>query len=357
MQFSTVYEMLRIQSEKLHGAEAILSPGYTPVTYGELFSQVQKIIIQLHEFGIASDDRVAFILPNGPEMALAFLATACAGISAPLNPLYTAEEYEYYLTDLKAKAILVFQGDDSPALAVSRKSGIKILEISISDPKTPVNLSICGAAHFSPTEVQYPQGENCALMLHTSGTTSRPKLVPLTHKNICISAANISKSLNLGTADRCLNVMPLFHIHGLVGALCATLSAGGSVICAPGFDNDKFFEWVKAFRPTWYTAVPTMHQAILNGAVKNRHIISSHPFRMIRSCSASLPPQLMTDLEREFNAPVVEAYGMTEACHQISINPLPPRLRKSKSVGIPTGTQVTIMNDKGNYYLKIPLEK
>jgi len=347
MTFSTIYELLRQQAEKLPKAEAILCPDRPPLTYAELFSQVEKIAAQLQEFGIALSDRIAVILPNGPEMAMAFLATTCAGTSAPLNPLYTAEEYEFFLSDLKAKVLLIFQGYGSPALVIAKKLGIEILEISNSDSKAAGAFSICSVARNSSSTGECCKGKDCALVLHTSGTTSRPKLVPLTHENICISAANIRISLNLSTADRCLNVMPLFHIHGLVGALCATLSAGGSVICAPGFDDGMFFDWMETLRPTWYTAVPTMHQAILNHAAKNKRIITSCPLRVIRSCSASLPPQLKSDLEKVFNTPVVEAYGMTEACHQISINPLPPHQRKPKSVGIPTGTQVAIMDDKG----------
>jgi oxalate---CoA ligase len=347
MAFGTLYELLRFQAQNLPEAPAILCPDRKPLTYAELFSLVERTVAQLRGFGVAPNDRIAVVLPNGPEMALAFLSTACAGTSAPLNLSYTADEYEFYLQDLKAKAIILSQGSDSPALQVAERLEIRVLEISSSVDKPAGFFSIVGAPTLSSSGFDHCQGDHCGLVLHTSGTTSRPKLVPLSHKNMCISSENIAMSLNLGIADRCLNVMPLFHIHGLMGALCSSLFAGGSVICTPGFDDGRFFEWVKTLHPTWYTAVPTMHQAILSRASMHEEIIASSPFRVIRSCSASLPPQLKSDLEKAFDTPVVEAYGMTEACHQISMNPLPPCERKPKSVGIPTGTEVAILNDTG----------
>ena len=347
MPFYTIYEVLRDQAKKSPEVDAILSPGRPSLSFAELYSHIEKIVAQLQDMGIEFNDRIAIVLPNGPEMATAFLATACAGASAPLNPLYTAEDYEFYFTDLSAKALIVFKGSDGPAMEVARRLGVKVLEISFSESQPAGIFSICNKTRPSLSKLESCRSEDCALVLHTSGTTSKPKLVPLTHKNITASAANIGTSLNLKQNDRCLNIMPLFHIHGLVGALFASLTTGGSVICTPGFDEVKFFDWVTDMRPTWYTGVPTMHQAILNRAKKKQQIITSHPFRLIRSCSASLPPTLMSGLEKTFSTPVVEAYGMTEACHQISVNPLPPYQRKPKSVGIPTGTEVTIMNEAG----------
>jgi acyl-CoA synthetase (AMP-forming)/AMP-acid ligase II/acyl carrier protein len=189
--------------------------------------------------------------------------------------------------------------------------------------------------------------DDVALVLHTSGTTSRPKIVPLTHANLCASAYNIRQTLALTSADRCLNVMPLFHIHGLVGVLLSSLSAGASVICSPGFDAVEFFEWVETCQPSWYSAVPTIHQAILEQAKANCAIANPCRFRFIRSSSASLPRAVMAQLEDVFQAPVIEAYGMTEASHQMTSNPLPPRERKPGSVGIAAGLEVAIMDEAG----------
>ena len=188
------------------------------------------------------------------------------------------------------------------------------------------------------------QVEDVALVLHTSGTTSRPKIVPLSHRNVITSAGNIRETLRLVSSDRCLNVMPLFHIHGLMAATLASLSSGASIVCTPGFYAPDFFGWLEQFEPTWYTAVPTMHQAILARATDNQDILPKLHLRFVRSSSASLPPMVMAELEKTFNAPVIEAYGMTEASHQMTCNPLPPAARKPGSVGPAAGPEVSIMH-------------
>src|SRR6185295_15581904 len=138
--------------------------------------------------------------------------------------------------------------------------------------------------------------------------------------------------------------MPLFHIHGLAAALLSSIAAGGSVICSPGFLAPKFFEWMDEFQPTWYTAVPTMHQAIVMRSAQNHEIIARSSLRFVRSSSSALPPKLMGQLEDVFDVPVIEAYGMTEAAHQMACNPLPPGKRKPGSVGVAAGPEVRVMD-------------
>ncbi|MDP6651722.1 MAG: AMP-binding protein, partial [Gammaproteobacteria bacterium] len=201
-------------------------------------------------------------------------------------------------------------------------------------------------------EVMLPgpaQLNDIALVLHTSGTTSRPKLVPLSQQNVCASARNVARSLALTPSDRCLNIMPLFHIHGLIAAVLGSIHAGASVCCTPGFNALKFFNWLEDVRPSWYTGVPTMHQAILSRAGRNREIIDSVKLRLLRSSSASLPPQVMQELEETFDAPVIEAYGMTEAAHQMACNPLPRGSQKPGAVGLAAGPEVSIMNQAGEH--------
>ena len=191
-----------------------------------------------------------------------------------------------------------------------------------------------------------------ALVLHTSGTTSRPKIVPLTQANVAASARHIGATLALSPKDRCLNIMPLFHIHGLIAAVLSSMGAGAGVFCSPGFNALKFFGWVDEIHPTWYTAVPTMHQAILTRAGRNAEVIKGNPLRFIRSSSSSLPPQVMAELESTFGAPVIEAYGMTEAAHQMASNPLPPAARKPGTVGLAAGPEVAIMDAGGKLLTK-----
>ncbi|TIV49865.1 MAG: AMP-dependent synthetase, partial [Mesorhizobium sp.] len=198
-----------------------------------------------------------------------------------------------------------------------------------------------------PVESALAEDSDTALLLHTSGTTSRPKLVPLSHANLAASAAHIGATLSLTPADRCLNIMPLFHIHGLIAAVLSSLAAGGSVFCTPGFNALRFFQWLSEAKPNWYTAVPTMHQAILPRAARNPEQLAEAKLRFIRSSSASLPAQVMAELEATFGCPVIESYGMTEASHQMASNRLPPGQRKPGSVGAAAGPEVAVMAPDG----------
>jgi len=343
-----LHQLLKIQAENNPDAIAIAAPDRPHLTYLQLWVQVNDIVAQLNAIGIGRNDRVAIALPNGPEMAVAFLASASGGTCAPLNPAYKASEFDFYLSDLNSKVLIVQAGIDSPAIAVAQKRDIPIVQLSpISDAPAGI-FTLLGGQLSEPELPGFAAPDDTALVLHTSGTTSRPKIVPLTHKNLCTSAQNIRKTLELTPDDRCLNVMPLFHIHGLIAALLSSLSAGASVVCTPGFYSPKFLDWLDEFQATWYSCVPTMHQAILARSRTAQEIIARTPIRFIRSSSAALSPSVMAEIETVFNSPVIEAYGMTEAAHQMASNPLPPSQRKPGSVGPAAGPEISIMDEAGN---------
>ncbi len=329
---------------------AILAPGAMPLTFGALRTQLADTLAALNNVGIGRGDRVAIVLPNGAEMALAFIAIAAASTSAPLNPSYRADEFEFYLTDLRAKALVVARGADSPAVTVAQKLSLPIIEL-IPTPDGGAGrfrLDTSALAPQAPALAGPATADDTALVLHTSGTTSRPKIVPLSQANICASARHIAATLQLTARDRGLSIMPLFHIHGLIASVLSPLSVGGSIFCTPGFNALKFFAWMEEARPSWYTAVPTMHQTILARAGHNKPIIAAHPLRFIRSSSSSLPPQVLAELEAVFGAPVIESYGMTEAAHQMASNQLPPGQRKPGSVGCAAGPEIAIMSEDGS---------
>ena len=340
-----IHHIIEAQAERTPDATAIVAPERASLTYSGLRTQIVNTVRTLNGVGIGRNDRVAIVLPNGPEMAVAFLSVASGATSAPLYPAYGANEFNFYLSDLNAKALIIQSGMDSPARAVAQTRGIPIIELSPAFEAEAGTFTLTSNERSSAADSGFAPPDDMALVLHTSGTTSRPKIVPLTHVNLCTSAHNVRSAFGLSHSDRCLNVMPLFHIHGLVAAILSTLASGASVVCTSGFDASRFFTWLEAFRPTWYTAVPTMHQAILECAASNRGVIAHRPLRFIRSCSASLPPRVMAELENVFNVPVLESYGMTEATHQMTSNPLPPRQRKPGSVGVPTGPAVAIMDE------------
>jgi acyl-CoA synthetase (AMP-forming)/AMP-acid ligase II len=330
-------------------APAIGAPDRPSLTYAGLRSLAKRTVAALNGVGVGRGDRVAIVLPNGPEMAAAFVTIACGAATAPLNPGYRAEEFEFYLGDLGAKALIVLRGAESEARAAAAARHVPVIELApeTDGPAGQFTLHPERAMQGAPVWSGVAAAQDVALVLHTSGTTSRPKIVPLRHVNVAASAENIGRALALSPPDVCLNIMPLFHIHGLIGAVLSSLAAGGSVICTPGFNAFRFFAWFAAVRPTWYTAVPTMHQAILGLAGRNRKAIEAGRLRLIRSSSASLPPQVMTELEATFDAPVIESYGMTEAAHQMASNPLPPRRRFPGSVGVAAGPEIAIMDEGG----------
>ncbi|MGE0238466.1 MAG: acyl--CoA ligase [Parvibaculaceae bacterium] len=329
------------------GAPAILASGRPALTYDGLRRLAATTTTDLNRLGIGRNDRVAIVLPNGPEMATAFLAIGAGATTAPLNPAYKVEEFDFYLKDLSAKALVVDAQGHAAAEQAARQLGVPIFRLVTAKDAAAGEFRIEGES-LGPARLEGPaQPDDIALILHTSGTTSRPKIVPLSQVNVTASARHIRASLALTDGDRCLNVMPLFHIHGLIAAVLSSLAAGGSIFCTTGFNALNFFSLLDEAKPSWYTAVPTMHQAILARAARNAEGIARAKLRFIRSSSSSLPPQVMAELESVFGCPVIEAYGMTEAAHQMASNPLPPSKRIAGSVGRAAGPDVAIMDGEG----------
>jgi acyl-CoA synthetase (AMP-forming)/AMP-acid ligase II len=327
---------------------AIAAPETAKLSFDGLRALIERTRSSLNQAGIGRDDRVAIVLPNGVEMASSFVTIACSATTAPLNPAYREDEFAFYLGDLRAKGLVVMAGDDTPARAAAARLGVPLIELAPEPARGAGAFVLRAPMTGKPAKPGAAMPDDVALVLHTSGTTSRPKIVPLSHRNVAASARHIGATLALTPADRCLNIMPLFHIHGLIAAVLSSLAAGGEVCCTPGFNALKFFAWLDAVAPSWYTAVPTMHQAILARAPRNEESVKRARLRFIRSSSASLPPQVMLELEKTFHCPVIESYGMTEAAHQMASNPLPPAARKPGSVGIAAGPQVAIMDKAGN---------
>ncbi len=347
-QVHRLQDLVAAQAARQAEAVALVAPGRKPISYARLLAQIDDLFGHLRSFGVGLGDRVAVVLPNGPEMAATFLGVATAATFAPLNPQYQREEFRFYLSDLRAKTLILPAGIDSPAREVAEKLDIQVLEVE-HDPGCEAGVfRLSGRSRGGGGSEAAAGAVDVALVLHTSGTTSRPKIVVLTHANLSVSAAVISETLRLTAEDRCLNVMPLFHVHGLIAGVLASLAAGSSVVCCPGLVVSEFFRSMDEFKPTWYTAVPTMHQAILARARDNKEVVARCRLRFIRSSSAPLPPTVMGELEEAFQAPVLEAYGMTEGSHQIASNPLPPRRRKPGSVGLPTGCRVAVMGRERN---------
>jgi len=303
---------------------------------------VQDVASALAAAGVKRGDRIGMALPNGIANVVTFLAAAMAGTAAPLNPAYKEEEFKFYLDDTNAKVLLLPpEGIDEARRAAG--SRVPILSVEMDANGTVTLGGVSGGAAVTP-----PALDETALVLHTSGSTGRPKRVPLSHANLSISAGNVARGYALTSEDVSLCVMPLFHVHGLVASTLATLSTGGTVVVPSKFSPLSFWSVAQDVGATWYSAVPTIHQLLLArvkpGAARPA---GASKLRFIRSCSASLPPQVMHDLESAFGAPVLEAYGMTEAAHQMATNPLPPAPHLPGSVGLGTDVKLTIRDSSG----------
>jgi acyl-CoA synthetase (AMP-forming)/AMP-acid ligase II len=340
----TIFSLL---SRGADAAPAIGAPGRPWLSHGGLRALAERTVATLNGHGIGRGDRVALVLPNGPEAAATFLAIGCGATTAPLNPAYKQDEFAFYLSDLGARALVVLEGAETPARAAAASLGVPILTAVPGDAAGAFSLRAETAVSATPARGGMAAADDIALVLHTSGTTSRPKIVPLRHENVAASAGNIGRSLALAPDDLCLNIMPLFHIHGLIAATLASVAAGASVCCTPGFNAFRFFAWFAEARPSWVTAVPTMYQALLPFVERNKEALARGRLRLLRSSSASLPAPVMLALEAAFGVPVIESYGMTEASHQMASNPLPPAARFPGSVGIAAGPDIAIMDAAG----------
>jgi len=295
----------------------------------------------LAAIGIRRGDRVANVLPNGLPTIVAFLAGSIAGTAAPLNPAYRYDEFCFYLEDTAAKVLLVPPDGAEEARRAAQQLSIPVYAV---DMDAQGNVSIVNAPKGG--SVSPVSGDDVALILHTSGSTGRPKRVPLKHKNIVVSCQNVARTYDLKPDDISLCVMPLFHIHGLVASTLSTFLTGGTVVVPNKFNPMSFWRTVREHGVTWYSCVPTIHQ--LSVARLDAKPEGIDKLRFVRSCSSALSPVLLEKLEKLLEVPVLEAYGMTEASHQMCSNPLPPRAHKAGSVGPGTGVNVGIMDEAGN---------
>jgi acyl-CoA synthetase (AMP-forming)/AMP-acid ligase II len=324
------------------------------ITYDSLRAQVMTLADTFVKAGIHPGDRIALALPNGLPAIVCFLAASFVGTATPLNPGYRYEEFCFYLEDTAARVLVVPPegGDEARQAAGTR---IPVLTVEI-DPGGLVKMSTPFQGFLDRTEnfkeagrpEREPYPEDIALVLHTSGSTGRPKRVPLQHFNLAVSARNIVDTYRLNPDDVSLCVMPLFHVHGLVASVLATLLSGGTVVVPARFNPLSFWRVVRDYQVTWYSAVPTIHQLLLTRMGDGSEKPAGTEFlRFIRSCSAPLSPKMMQRMEEIFEVPVLEAYGMTEAAHQMTSNPLPPGIRKPGTVGLGTGVQIGIMDSDG----------
>jgi acyl-CoA synthetase (AMP-forming)/AMP-acid ligase II len=340
---STLFELLEpIPAQR---TAVIVPESNIRVSYGQLRSHIQALADALAAAGVNRGDRVGIALPNGLPVIVSFFAAAAAGTAAPLNPSYKEDEFRFHLEDTSARVLILPREGMEHARRAAAAGQVRVLTLDMQATGAVGFEGLTERKPFTP-----PAAGDVALVLHTSGSTGRPKRVPLLHENLCASARNIGRHYDLGPEDVTICVMPLFHVHGLVASTLGTLSTGGTLVVPARFNPLSFWRLAGDYGMTWYSAVPTIHQLLLARADSAAGPpAGAEKVRFIRSCSAALAPQVMHDLEKAFGAPVLEAYGMTEAAHQMASNPLPPAARKPGSVGRGTGVQISIMDLEGHH--------
>lgn len=344
VQLLPLFERLAALARSSPDHAAITTSGSPPLSYGQLFEIVDKTITRLRQFGVHHQGRVGVVLPTGPEMVVAVLAVAAGAVCVPLNPALADNDWRWYFKELRVDQVLTITGTNDAAERAADDLELPIIRLDPLSKSGAGVFELAGEPGQCTAEDRYPGVQDDAFVLTTSGTTSRPKIVPLTHANVSHSASSTGGSLQLSCHDRLLSVLPLHHAHGLISGLLASIFAGSTVISMRRFAAQDFFSHLREFLPTWYTAVPAIHHAITVEAHSQSHVLQDHSLRLIRSASASLPSQQLKDLESLFQVPVIETYGMTEAASQIASNPLPPKMRKTGSVGLATGPEIVILD-------------
>ena len=341
----TLRRLIEARARRTPEAPAITAPGTAPLSYRDLLAQADEVLAVLATWGLGRGDRIALVLPQGPDLAVAFVALVLGATAVPLNPAYRAAELERYLESAGARAVIVPADGGAAARAAAAALDLPVLDLT-TRPGPAGRFALGPRLSVAEAPPVPPEPEDVAFVIHTSGTTARPKVIPLSHANLSAAVLGFIDTFRLVPEDRALGVMPLFHVQGLMVVL-TSLVAGASVSCTPAFDPTAVFAWMDEARPTWYSSVPTIHQAVVAEAPAHAEIVARHCLRFIRSSAAPLAPAVMADLERIFAVPVIEGYGQSESCMHVSANPLPPGARKPGSVGRPVTAEVVVVDDEG----------
>ncbi len=304
------------------------------VSFAELGERIEALASALAGLGVGRGDRVCLAFANGVELLELVLAAAAVGAAAaPLNPAYTREEFAFYLGDLEPRLLLVPERGLAAARAAVGPS-VRVVDVAVGEGRASLR------EHVAPARFVPGVAADVALLLHTSGTTGRPKQVPLLQQNLVASGRSMVRHYRLTAEDVSYVAMPLFHIHGLVGSTFAALLAGGSAVVPGRVAPGRFPAQLERHRVTWFSAGPTLHHMLLE---RRSGTPSSRSLRFTRSCSAALSPELLARAEALYGVPMLEAYGMTEASHEMAANPLPPERHKPGTVGVPTGAEIRII--------------
>ncbi len=335
----TVAEAIRAHAAATPQAPAILFPDRTVLSYQALQRQIDGIAAELKRAGIGPGTRVAIVMPDGPELAVAIVAAACHATAIPLNPGLTAAEFDDLFAAQGLEAVILPDWSENAARDVACGRGMCQLEAT----RAPSGLSVALRTPPLPAaeEPRDATPDDVAFILRTSGTTARPKLVAITHRNLLAMANRLRTWFALSPADRVLCVTPLYYAQGLKNSLFLPLILGGSLACPSRAAEADFFSWLAELEPTWFVAGPTFHRAVLERARTLGHGGFRHTLRFINSGAAPLPDKIRDGLQEYFGVPVLNSFGLSEA-GPVAANSFAPEGRKLGTVGKPWPGELAI---------------
>lgn len=345
LESKTLGEAIRRNTAAAPEAVVIVSSVYEPVSYGQLAAQLDHFAAVLRSAGFGRASRVAIALKDAPQAALAVISISCSAVAVPLDPSLTAVEIEARLKLLDVDAIVVLAGDDSPVRRAAARHGTAIIEAAPTAERG-LGLSLVAPEEAPPAPHINPEPEAPAFILQSSGTTAEPKLIPYSHRNMLATAARVKRWFSLDENDRCLSVTPVYYSHGLTLTVFAPLLSGGSVAFPESPSRLDLREWFASLQPSWLSAGPTTHRAILEKAQLNEDKRIRHNLRFAVSGGAPLHREIQVGLQSALGVPVLEHYATTEAS-QISTNLPPPGPAKVGTCGMPDPDTVRIVGENG----------
>ncbi|KJS79279.2 MAG: acyl-CoA synthetase [Pseudomonas sp. BICA1-14] len=334
-------------SRVAHGApdrSAVLSTRFAPLDHRGLQQMIDQTRRQLRLAGFGRDARIGVLLPEAPQAAVAIIAVACSAVAVPLDPRLGPAELDQFLQQLPLDALLISSDGDQQGRAAAERHGLTLISAEAAADGSPA-LQLDMPLAAQPAADDLPEADAPAFILRSSGTTALPKLIPFTHRNMLTAARKWQRWFGLDAGDRCLCVSAPYYSHGLKVTILTPLLTGGSVAFPLSPAVVDLHEWFESLRPSWYSAGPALHRAILEAASAHPEGLGTQRPRFASSGGAPLGQDIIDAFEQTMGFPLLEHYGSSEAA-QIAVNT--PTERKADTVGRPWPETLSIVDENGN---------
>lgn len=342
---TTIFEYLSEQAKERPNAAVMLAPSQDALTYERLFLQVSEVAAYLRSHKIACQDRVGIILPNGADLGVAILAVASCAVCVPINSGFPAEELKTALLLLQVKAVILSAGN--PHRSLCCELGLIVLEVESASE------AVAGLFTFGSKATAYPSIDWCrpddvAIIYHTSGTTSQPKVVPITHQNLCWPLAKYIEHFQMSAQDRIIGTTPLFYAFGATVMLTTTIASGGSAVFLSEYSAPAILSGLEEYKATRLVAAPAVLDVIADYIGHQTLSQGKYNLRFIQTGGAAINIATIKRLEHYFSVPVTAGYGLSEIGVTLTANPLPPQKRIQESVGVVIHGETAVMDQTGS---------